>query len=184
MARLQRQVFRRRPSSGLSTHRRNTHRCRRDGSIDEGRRLTYRKTTSRCLLCRRSRKSLKRRGKKWSIATFSRSVLSGRKSIVTRKRWKYRFSDPCNISDQLRTTLRGKNLDPDDINCRERFLLHRRQDIFSVDTEVLDAHQSQNLIREDTFQMAPNTAYQLYTIHRYYKRWKYVACLGAVAKQI
>ena len=39
-----------------------------------------------------------------------------------------RNPDPCNIPDELRTTMRGKNVNPDDVNYQERFLLYSGQD--------------------------------------------------------
>ena len=56
--------------------------------------------------------------------TFHHSVLSGRDSIVTRKQWKRRFLTRVTSKSMYElhcVTLRGKNLDSDDVNYHETF---------------------------------------------------------------
>jgi len=55
--------------------------------------------------------------------------------------------DPLNIPDQLRTTLRGREVADGDPNKNERFLLYSGQDgrllVFCAQTELQILHQSQ-----------------------------------------
>ena len=78
--------------------------------------------------------------------------------------------DPCDIPDELRTTLRGKSIpSQDDPNYLERFLLYSGQDgkllLFAADTELRTLHSSRYVVCDGTFEMAPDSAYQLYTMH-------------------
>ena len=79
--------------------------------------------------------------------------------------------DPFDIPDQLRTTLRGKSVDPDDTNYNERFLLYSGQNgrllIFAADTELQTLYNSEYVVCDGTFEMAPNSSYQLYTMHAF-----------------
>lgn len=80
--------------------------------------------------------------------------------------------NPLDVPDELQCTLRGRYLSTDDANYRERFLLYSGQGgrllIFSADTDLKRLHQSEYLICDGTFEMAPTCSYQLYTIHGYY----------------
>ena len=77
--------------------------------------------------------------------------------------------DPLSIPDELRLTLRGRQLAEGDVNHGERFLLHEalggRLLVFCADSELALIHQSEFLICDGTFEMSPDTSYQLYTIH-------------------
>lgn len=57
------------------------------------------------------------------------------------------------------------------MNYRERFLLHEGQDgkllIFAADTELNTFYNSPYIVCDGTFQMAPDSSYQLYTMHGY-----------------
>ena len=79
--------------------------------------------------------------------------------------------NPLNIPDELRTTGRGKTVEADDVNAQERFLLYTGQDgkllNFCSDTELTTLSQSPFIVCDGTFEMAPNSAYQLYTVHGY-----------------
>lgn len=81
--------------------------------------------------------------------------------------------DPCNIPEELRTTLRGKSVDVNDVNYNERFLLYSGQEgkllIFCSDTELNTLYKSTYIVCDGTFEMAPDSAYQLYTMHGFYK---------------
>ena len=69
-------------------------------------------------------------------------------------------------------TIRGNSVDPDDANYRERFLLYSGQEgkllIFAAETELQTLHQSDYIICDGTFEMAPQSSYQLYTLHGMY----------------
>ena len=58
-----------------------------------------------------------------------------------------------------------------DINKNEKFLLYSGQGgrllIFCARTELATIHQSEYLVRDGTFEMAPDSSYQFYTIHGY-----------------
>jgi len=77
--------------------------------------------------------------------------------------------DPLNLPDELRTTLRGREVNDGDVNQGERFLLHSGQDgrllVFCAATELAVLHHSEYIVCDGTFEMSPDTAYQLYTIH-------------------
>jgi len=77
--------------------------------------------------------------------------------------------DPLNLPDELRTTLRGREVEDGDVNKGERFLLHSGQSgrllVFCASTELAVLHQSEYIICDGTFEMSPDTSYQLYTIH-------------------
>jgi MULE transposase domain len=77
--------------------------------------------------------------------------------------------DPYDIPEELTTTYRGKNVNPDDINYLEQFVLHTGMDgklvVFCADTELHTLHNSPYIVCDGTFEMAPNSAYQLYTMH-------------------
>jgi hypothetical protein len=81
--------------------------------------------------------------------------------------------DPLSIPDALRATLRGRTVSDDDINKNETFLLHTGLDgkllLFCALTELALIHQSEYLICDGTFEMAPDSAYQLYTVHGIFK---------------
>jgi len=77
--------------------------------------------------------------------------------------------DPLCLPDKLQVTLRGREVEEGDPVHGERFLLHSGQRgrlvVFCADTELAVLHQSDYLVCDGTFEMALNTAYQLYTIH-------------------
>lgn len=77
--------------------------------------------------------------------------------------------DPTDVPDQLRTTMRGKSVGPQDSKYQERFLLYSGQGgkllVFAADTELETLHQSEYIICDGTFEMSPNSSYQLYTLH-------------------
>lgn len=77
--------------------------------------------------------------------------------------------DPCDIPEELRSTVRGKSVEPEDENFNERFLLYSGQDgkllIFGADTELTTLFHSEYIIADGTFEMAPDSSYQLYTVH-------------------
>ena len=79
--------------------------------------------------------------------------------------------DPFDLPDELRTTIRGKSVDTSDINSNERFLLYTGQDgrlqIFAADTELHTLYNSEYVICDGTFEMTPNSSYQLYTMHAF-----------------
>jgi MULE transposase domain len=81
--------------------------------------------------------------------------------------------DPLNIPDELRVTLRGRQLPMGDINHGESFLLYEGQSgrllIFCAETELKLLHQSEYIVCDGTFEMAPESAYQLYSMHGFYK---------------
>jgi len=75
------------------------------------------------------------------------------------------------IPDTLKTTLRGREVSEGDPLHGESFLLHSGQGgkllVFCAKTELAVLHQSSYLVCDGTFEMAPNSAYQIYTIHGY-----------------
>ena len=77
--------------------------------------------------------------------------------------------NPLSIPDELRVTLRGRQLPDGDPNHGERFLLHEGQGgrvlVFCADTELKVLHESEYLVCDGTFEMASDSAYQLYTVH-------------------
>jgi len=77
--------------------------------------------------------------------------------------------DPLNIPEALRTTLRGRELLEDDPNFKEQFLLYSGQGgrllVFCAQTELQVLRQSQYIVCDGTFEMCPDSAYQLYTLH-------------------
>jgi len=81
--------------------------------------------------------------------------------------------DPLNIPEALRSTLRGRELLDDDPNHNEQFLRYTGQGgrllVFSADTELEVLRQSEYIVCDGTFEMCPDTAYQLYTLHGFYK---------------
>jgi len=80
--------------------------------------------------------------------------------------------DPLNIPEALRTTLRGRELDESDPNYNEQFLLYSGQEgrllVFCARTELVVLQQSAYIVCDGTFEMCPNTAYQLYSLHGFY----------------
>jgi len=77
--------------------------------------------------------------------------------------------DPLNIPESLRVTLRGREAVDGDLNKDEPFLLYSGQGgrllVFCAQTELATIYQSEYLICDGTFEMAPDCSYQLYTIH-------------------
>jgi len=77
--------------------------------------------------------------------------------------------DPLCLPDELRTTLRGRSVAEDDVNWNEPFLLHSGQNgklyVFCAKSELAVIHDSEYLVCDGTFEMSPDTAYQVYTIH-------------------
>ena len=67
--------------------------------------------------------------------------------------------DARNIPDDLRITFRGKEL-PEGDEHHERFFLHSSADgrmhVFCADTELSILHQSEYIICDETFEMAPD----------------------------
>ena len=80
--------------------------------------------------------------------------------------------DVFNIPDLLRVTRRGRDVEATDVNFNERFLLHTGQGgkllVFCADTELTVMHNSEYLVCDGTFEMVPDSSYQLYTIHGYF----------------
>jgi hypothetical protein len=80
--------------------------------------------------------------------------------------------DPCDIPDELRTTMRGKNVGPEDEHFHENFLLYSGQNgkllVFCAVSELKILCESEFIICDGTFEMAPNSSYQLYTLHGFY----------------
>ena len=77
--------------------------------------------------------------------------------------------DPRNIPDELKTTLRGREVCDGDPHKDERFLLYSGQDgrllVFCAPTELAVLYQSEYVVCDGTFEMSPDSAYQLYTMH-------------------
>ena len=77
--------------------------------------------------------------------------------------------DPLCIPEELQRTLRRREVDDDDPAHGEQFLKYSGQGgqllIFCASTELAAIRQSQYLVCDGTFEMAPNSAYQLYTVH-------------------
>ena len=65
--------------------------------------------------------------------------------------------DPLNIPDELRVTLRGRQLAVGDTNHGERFLLHEGQGgkmlIFCANTELSILHRNEYVVCDGTFEM-------------------------------
>ena len=80
--------------------------------------------------------------------------------------------NPCDIPEELCTTVRGKSVGPLDENYLETFLLHSGQGgkllIFSADTELKTLSESEYIVCDGTFEMAPNSSFQLYTLQGFY----------------
>ena len=80
--------------------------------------------------------------------------------------------NPYDIPEELCTTVRGKSVRPLDENYLERFLLHSGQGgkllIFSADTELKTLSESEYIVCDGTFEMAPNSSCQFYTLHGFY----------------
>lgn len=81
--------------------------------------------------------------------------------------------DPFNIPDDLCITLRGRNVEATDPNYMERFLMYSGQEgkiqIFCANTELEILRNSEYIICDGTFEMAPRSSYQLYTMHGFHK---------------
>jgi len=79
--------------------------------------------------------------------------------------------DPLNIPESLRVTRRGREALDGDQNNNEQFLLYTGQEgrlqLFCSQTELATIRQSEYLVCDGTFEMAPDCSYQLYTIHGY-----------------
>jgi len=79
--------------------------------------------------------------------------------------------DPLSLPDALKTTLRGREAADDDVHHAERFLLHSGQEgrllLFCADSELRHLYNSDYIVCDGTFQMAPDSAYQVYTLHGY-----------------
>ena len=77
--------------------------------------------------------------------------------------------DVLNIPDELRLTYRGRMAPVGDRYHNERFLLQEEMGgkmlVFCADSELSIMRNSDYLVCDGTFEMAPNSAYQLYTIH-------------------
>ena len=80
--------------------------------------------------------------------------------------------DPLNIPAVMRMTWRGRQLPETDENHAEQFLLYESENgrmlIFCAKTELKLLHQSEYVICDGTFEMAPDSAYQLYTMHGFF----------------
>lgn len=80
--------------------------------------------------------------------------------------------DAYDIPEELRSTLRGKSVESEDVNYLERFLLYSGQGgkllIFAADTELNILNDSEFIICDGTFEMAPTSAYQLYSLHGFF----------------
>jgi len=79
--------------------------------------------------------------------------------------------DPLDIPEALTMTMRGREVDAGDINSGERFLLYTGQEgkllVFCAASELSVLYQTEYLVCDSTFEMAPQSAYQVYTIHGY-----------------
>jgi len=79
--------------------------------------------------------------------------------------------DPLCIPDPLRVTLRAREAADDSPHKTEQFLLYSGQggklQIFCAPTELAAIHQTEYLVANGTFEMAPDSAYQVYTMHGY-----------------
>ena len=77
--------------------------------------------------------------------------------------------DPLSIPNELRTTLRGREALDGDVNKDEPFLLYSGQGgrllVFCAKSELAALYASEYIVCDGTFEMAPETAYQLYTLH-------------------
>ena len=77
--------------------------------------------------------------------------------------------DPLNLPDTLRTTLRGRSVAEGDVNWNEPFLMYTGQGgrmyVLCAKTELAVLHDSKYLVCDGTFEMSPDTAYQVYTVH-------------------
>lgn len=80
--------------------------------------------------------------------------------------------DPYNIPDQLRATVRGNSVNLGDANYQERFLLYAGQggklQIFGAASEIELLYGTDYIVCDGTFEMAPQSAYQLYTLHGFF----------------
>ena len=78
---------------------------------------------------------------------------------------------PLSLPEALQVTLRGREVDKEDEVHGERFLLYSGQGgrllVFCANTELAVLHDSEYVVCDGTFEMSPDTAYQLYTIHGY-----------------
>jgi hypothetical protein len=81
--------------------------------------------------------------------------------------------NPLGILDELKLTLRGRQVLEDDSNRGEKFLLYSGDEgrllVFCAETELKLLHQSEYIICDGTFEMAPDSSYQLYTLHGFCK---------------
>jgi len=77
--------------------------------------------------------------------------------------------DPLNIPEVLRTTPRGREVSDDDPQKNEPFLLYSGQGgrllVFCAQAELKVLHDSEFIVCDGTFEMCPDTADQLYTMH-------------------
>lgn len=77
--------------------------------------------------------------------------------------------DPLSIPDALRVTLRGREAVDGDPHQNEPFLLYSGQEgrllVFCAATELTALYQSEFVVCDGTFEMSPDSAYQLYTLH-------------------
>ena len=81
--------------------------------------------------------------------------------------------DQSSLPEGLQVTLRARNASDGNPNKEEKFLLHTSEDgklkVFCAATELALIQQSEFLICDGTFEMAPDSSYQLYTIHGFFK---------------
>jgi len=77
--------------------------------------------------------------------------------------------DPLCLPPELRTTLRGREAAEGNVHKDEPFLRHCGQGgrllLFCASTELSALHASKYVICDGTFEMSPDTAYQVYTFH-------------------
>ena len=77
--------------------------------------------------------------------------------------------DPCNIPDVLRVTLRAREADDDSPYKNEQFLRYSGQQgkllVFCCVTELRVLYESEFVVCDGTFEVSPDTSYQLYTLH-------------------
>lgn len=100
-------------------------------------------------------------------------------SEISRSLYRHRAAEnipvpnPCDIPAELRTTLRGKSVGPNDENFQERFLLYSGQNgqllVFCADSELVKLYNSDYVVCDGTFEMSPNSSYQLYSMHGFYR---------------
>lgn len=85
---------------------------------------------------------------------------------------KVRVSDPYDIPESLKYTLRGQSVGSDDPAYGEKFLLYSSTNghiqIYCAKSELQILKSSKYIVCDGTFEMAPKSCFQLYTLHGFY----------------